>query len=216
MRHPNFSKLLLTAAVLVPLAACEMYEPTNINDTRIQVAEKTVNHDLAAQDFGADSLSAIAQDYTERGGSPLELVVTYDPKSYRNTAMAAGDRASKFSRALRAQGVEQVNSRIIPVKDQGDESRVMLSYNAVTALAPSGCRDMPGMNGADSLGPDAEYRLGCGVDSLIAKQVARPGDLLGRGVSDPNTDGRGAANVIEAYRTGVRNEKLDGEKASDD
>ena len=206
-------RFLLAMTAMISLSACEMYAPPNLNTTKIQVAEEGVSQTIPISQVSDDALSALAQDYNDRGVSPMSVIVTYDPRSNRNTAMMAGNHASGIAKTLRKYGVDAISSSILPVKDQGDEAQVMISYNAVAALAPEGCNDMPGMKG-NVLEPDANYKLGCGVDTLIAKQVARPSDLLGRGVSDPTTDGRAAANVIEAYRTGVQNKPLKGESAS--
>ena len=53
-----------------------------------------------------------------------------------------------------------------------------------------------------------------GIETMIAKQVARPKDLLGQENTDTYTEGRSAANIVEGYRYGAKNEKLDGESAS--
>lgn len=206
-------RCLLAMTAMMTLGACEMYAPPNLNQTKIQVAEEGVSQTIPVSQVSDDALSALAQDYNDRGGSPMSVVVTYDPRSNRNTAMMAGNHASGIAKTLRKYGVDAISSSILPVKDQGDEAQVMISYNAVAALAPDGCGDMPGMKG-NQLEPDPNYKLGCGVDSMIAKQVARPSDLLGRGVSDPTTDGRSAANVIDAYRMGTQNKPLSGESAS--
>lgn len=49
------------------------------------------------------------------------------------------------------------------------------------------------------LGP---YKFGCGIDMMLARQVARPADLQGRGgeVMGVN-DGRRITNVVETYST---------------
>jgi pilus assembly protein CpaD len=213
MKQNRKVQYLVLMASVMTLGACEMYAPGNLNETKIQVAEEGISQTMPVSQINNESLSAIAQDFNDRGGSPMSVVVTYDPKSYRNTAMMAGDHASGIARTLRKYGVDNISSSILPVKDQGDEAQVMISYHAVAALAPEGCGDMPGMKG-NLLEPDASYKLGCGVDSMIAKQVARPSDLLGRGVSDPTTDGRAAANVIDVYRSGALNKPLKGESAS--
>ena len=206
-----FKAALLLGTIL--LGACEMHAPSNLNETKIQVSEENVSHTMAVSETSDEALSSIVQGYTDRGGMPMNLTVTYDPESYRNTAMLAGNNASKFAKSLRKMGVENISSAILPIKDQGDESRVMISYRAVAAFAPEGCGDMPGMRG-NLVEPDPSYRLGCGVDTMIAKQVARPSDLLGRESDDPNTDGRSASNIIEVYRSGAQNKPLQGESAS--
>jgi pilus biogenesis lipoprotein CpaD len=141
------------------------------------------------------------------------MTVTYDPRSYRNTAMMASQEAARLSDRLRSMGVDQINANILPVNEQGDEARLLVSYNAYTAHAPKGCTSMPGMS--DRVIEDNEnYKLGCGIETMIAKQVARPKDLLGQENTDTYTEGRSTSNIIEDYRYGAKNEPLDGESAS--
>jgi len=74
------------------------------------------------------------------------------------------------------------------------------------------------MQGLDSLKDDnrQDYKIGCTVNTMIAKQVSRPGDLMGTVNSDLSTDGREAANIVAVKRTGAQNEPLQGEQASGD
>jgi type IV pilus biogenesis protein CpaD/CtpE len=60
---------------------------------------------------------------------------------------------------------------------------------------------------------DENYRFGCTLDTVVARQV-RPKDLAGRGGDDVMNDGRRNANIVERYRTGEPNKALEGESAS--
>jgi pilus assembly protein CpaD len=191
-----------------------MYHPTSLSQSRIQVTEEGVYEDVAVSDMTDARLVALAQEYNRHGSAPLDVVVTYDPKSYRNTAMAAGDNAVRVSKILRGAGVSDIKSSIIPVNAQGDEARIMISYHAVSAKAPDGCADMPGMDSGKSFEADPDYKLGCGVNSLIAKQVANPSDLLGKDDMGDTSDGRAASNIVEGYRKGAQNKPLKGESSS--
>jgi len=73
------------------------------------------------------------------------------------------------------------------------------------------------MTGIDNRDINVEeaYKLGCSTETLFARQIARPKDLKGQGTTDANTDGRRSANIVEGYRTGVQNESLGGERASE-
>ena len=51
--------------------------------------------------------------------------------------------------------------------------------------------------------------------SSIARQIARPSDLLGRAPNSVYKDGRGISNQIEGVRSGAMNEPLGGESASE-
>lgn len=205
---------LMSLAAVSMLSACEMYAPSTLNDTRIQVAEDAVSEKFSEAELTDSVVAGLARDYVRKGITELSIVVAYDPRSSKNTAMHAGDIASRLAGRFRDEGAGQVKASILPVVDAGAEAVITLSYTATEAYAPDGCGAMPGMYG-NILEPDPAYRLGCGVDTMIAKQVAHPSDLLGRGSSDGTTDGRSASNIIEVYRSGAKNAKLDGENASE-
>ena len=56
-------------------------------------------------------------------------------------------------------------------------------FAALTAQAPTGCGMIPGYTGLPEASTKTEgepdYRYGCTVETLIARQVTRPSDLLG-------------------------------------
>lgn len=211
---------LILGSVAV-LSACssrdKLYEPSNLlSDTRLQVQENKFSETVPLSKVDDAYIHGLSYHYVRHGGSPMRLDLTYDPKSYRNTAMMAGSKVADLSDALRKRGVHDIETSIIPVTGQGDDSVMIVSYLAHHASAPKDCDGMmPGLN-QDEVRDNIDYKMGCSVNSLIARQVSRPSDLLGRGNIDTVTDGRASANIIEAYRTGARNEPLDGEQASED
>lgn len=216
----NFGYFSLLCGVAIALSACgkdKLQEPSVLlKDTRLQINETSFSDNVALSEADESYINGLSRHYVRHGGSPMEIVVTYDPKSYRNTAMAAGVKAGDISEALRTRGVYNLESSILPIMGQGDEGRLVVSYMSHSAGAPKDCdRMMPGLN-HDEFRDDEDYKLGCSVNSLIARQVSRPSDLLGRGNLDTVTDGRASANIIEVYRTGERNEPLEGETASED
>lgn len=222
IKGDNLMKFILNATVAflsMSLVGCgdrDLYEPTTLHDTQIQVQEEMLTYDVALYEVDDAFIGGLARHYTKHGGGAMDLIVTYDPKSYRNTAMVATNKISDIVSSLRDFGVVNVNVGIMPIKVQGDESRLLITYNSFTAHAPEGCDEMmPGMNGRP-VGRGAEYKLGCSIDTLIARQIAKPQHLLGRGATGEPTDGRSAANIVELYRTGAENQELGGESVTDE
>lgn len=213
----NKALILSAGAVLsvLLLPGCEqiVHEPTYLSQSKLQVEEKAFFEDVYVSKMDAGYIAALSQHYSQKGDGGVELSVTYDPKSKNSTAMHASNEIARISEEFRKNGVT-VNSTIIPVKGQGDVSRALVSYDTYTIQRPDDCTDMPGY--ADrNVDADEDYKLGCTRDSLIAKQIARPKDLMGRADTNETSDGRRAANIVDAYRTGEQNKALDGENASE-
>lgn len=69
----------------------------------------------------------------------------------------------------------------------------------VHAAAPAGCRNMPGFDDGLTSEKIGDYRFGCSVDAMVAKQIYRPADLQGNAGHDLG-DGRRATSGVEYYR----------------
>ena len=197
------------------LSGCEtlVHEPTFVSQSKLQVEEEAFFDDVHVSKMDAEYVAALSQHYSSKGDGGVDLSVTYDPTSKKNTAMYASREVARISEEFRRNGVV-VTSTIIPVKGQGDVSRALVSYDTYTVQEPDDCTDMPGYSDRN-VDPDEDYKLGCTKDSLIAQQVARPKDLMGRADANDTSDGRRAANIVDVYRSGMPNEALDGENASE-
>lgn len=206
------------AVVILPLSGCggiDMYEKGHLSDSRIQIKETLFSDDVSLSDANDEYLNALAYHYNKYGDGAVDLVIAYDPYSSNNTAMMATNKVADITESLREYGLSDIGARVMPVKDLGDEARLQVSYNSYNAEKPKGCDEvLPGIDGTP-VEFNPHYKLGCSTQTLMAKQVAKPKHLLGRGVVDQTTDGRVATNVVELYRTGAKNEPLDGETASD-
>lgn len=218
----TFSKksgLTLGLSVLaLTLSGCggiSLHEPDTISDNKIKLQEGVYHKEMKVEEVSEDYLAQIARHYAKYGASNMDVIVTYDPKSYRNTAMKASEQASVFATYLRDNGVGEMNPRILPVNKQGDESSFIVSYEYMTAHKPDDCKIMPGLENSD-VSQNRDYELGCSTKMYIAKQVARPKDLMGRENPNTTSEGRSAANIVEGYRYGGPNEPLDGLRASDE
>ena len=199
---------------LTMLAGCNLYTQSYATQNRVQVSEENVTHDVLLFDADDAFIGTLARHFTKHGGGAMDLMVTYDPKSRSNTAMHATNKAADIVAALRDYGVVDIDAGVLPVKAQGSNSRLLISYNSFNAHAPKGCENtMPGMNGY--IESDKDYKLGCSIETMLARQVAKPSHLLGRGAVGGNTDGRSATNIVDGYRSGAQNVSLEGESASD-
>lgn len=212
MRKLKLTLPLCLAAI--SLSSCEMYSESVVSDRRLQVREEKLTEQVATASLDSDSIASIIYKYTKSGNGPVDVTVTYDPESKINTAMRAGDEAARISRIMRKEGASEVVTGILPVRTQGTSSQTIISYSAYQAVAPQNCGLMPGVK-EPSVDHDPNYRLGCTVETVFARQISNPSDLLGRARPSSTSDGRVNANVVEAYRTGAQNKPLAGQEASE-
>ncbi len=220
------SSVLLSGAFVAVLATggCSrqglgMYEPSEVNARRLELHEGKFGQVLPVSAVDSVYLSELAESYQRYGNSDLLVTLLYDPDARRNGPLTAGREAARLAGLLDAQGVERVEAATLPVAGQGETLRILFSYDTVEAAAPTGCGKLPGMDNArpDYRGPyeDQPYRLGCGVETMISRQIERPADLAGRGGLKGPSDGRRQSLITENYRTGKPNEPLeDTESAS--
>lgn len=184
-----------------------------MNDNRVQVKQEQYVEKKSLPSVDADYVRALGKHYNRYGDGPVDLTVAYDPKSRQNTAMYASNAMAQLVRDFRKNGIADVEARITPVNGLGDEAQVLVSFESYSAHAPKDCGKMAGYDDT-TLDVDPEYRYGCTIETVFAKQIARPKDLKGQEQTDELTDGRRSSNVIEIHRTGVPNEPLGGESSS--
>lgn len=216
-------KILLCMTALAQLGACSLNEPTWVNPSRVEVHEEgfTDTFDTASLDTG--TLRAIGVNYYRYGNGPMDVTVSYNFNSSRNTKSQATTEVKRIETELRRNGVRNLRISTAPDESTGDHSKTLVSFPALTAKAPQDCTLMPGYADAqtsapdDAEGPHKGYAIGCTVETLMAKQIARPGDLLGRAGFETNADGRRQEAVIwqRGYYGNKSFEPLEGESASD-
>ncbi len=208
--------LFVALVALIGLSACGMYHETYISPHKMQVQEKNFFQQASLSEISDARLADVAQDYDKHGKGPFELTVTYDPQSKTNTAMRASGNVSRIGSELRQNGVPEVNASIMPVYQSGGVSNVLMSYDFYEALPPKDCTTLDGIE-TTSVEADPGYKLGCSLNTVMAKQIVRPKDLAGSDNTDKDTDGRRSANIVEIHRSGVQNKPLeDSESASGD
>jgi type IV pilus biogenesis protein CpaD/CtpE len=220
-KQANRTMMLAGAGVaaLLILGACDTivnHNPTALvapNSIETYRTEMALEAETATLDAG--KLEQVSRHYWAHGDTPLMMTVTYDPHSKTNTAMKATKEAARLKGILSKQGTQSVHTDIMPVRDSGDVSKTLMTYDAVNARAPAECGDVKvdrNFTNWDKVGED--YQLGCSSESYFAKQIARPKDLHGNDVMDI-TDGRLQANTVELTKGGQANPALKGESASE-
>lgn len=214
--------LVSCLALTSTLGACSFMDtPTWVNQNRVEVHDDQFTDTVATDEIDDGTLHAISVYHYRYGNGPLTAAVSYDPKSSRNTKGKAEAAAKRIRDGLNAKGVKDVRITTTAAPGSGAVSTTVISFPAIVAQAPTGCTMMPGYDSpasspskADIDNPD--YRYGCTIETLMARQVSRPSDLLGKPGFDSNADGRRQADVLESrgYYSETMNQDLNGEKAS--
>lgn len=212
----GYKTAILGLAAMLLLSGCglAMRSPTHVTTDKAEVYRDQFVLDTSTISLQGRQIMEISRNYANTGDSPLSVTVTYDPHSLSNTAMKATQESQRLAGLFHKNGVRQIDVRgVVPVRDGGDQPRVLITYDTLNARPPSSCGEPMSMEFAD-LDLSEDYKLGCSIETYVSRQIARPKDLLGQDDME-NSDGRARVNGVEPYMTGAPNEELTGEKASE-
>lgn len=206
--------VLLMGSILM-LSACDMTSESRISVSPITVQEHRVDRMVPVGAVSIDMARGLADHYAQYGQGPVSVLVLYLAGTPEQSAQ---QEANRIASILKEAGIGFVNTETLPVNDATKSSQARISYTALSAQAPKDCPVHPADSRAemqksqDGLFPD--YRFGCGVDTYIAGQVARPSDLLGKDNIDDAAGERGSAQLRD-YREGKAFKDLKGTNASE-
>lgn len=204
--------LTLFAIASCFLAACTQSTPSQMNVSQVQLSNETSVEQIPISEVNETNMTTLANQYRKHGDGPIDLTMTYDPKSKKFTAMNAVRALRQVEDTLRRHGVRNITAQTLAVPD--GKASLMVTYDIVHALAPADCTPMPGLEHNETGRFLGEYKFGCGVESQFAKQIARPADLKGRsemGVRDARRD----TVILENYSSGATQQPLDGIERDD-
>lgn len=213
-------RIFVLLMAMTALAGCAEEPKTWINQDRVEVQQDHFTDTFETARLDDAMLRAIGVQYYRYGNGPMDVVVSYDPRSKMNTAAKAQASLLRMRAALKAAGVNDLRMTKAAVSGSGDVSTTVVNFEAITARAPEKCGLMPGFEGPNVLEPngndDPAYRFGCSIETMVARQVSRPADLLGRPGFETGSDGRRQDKVLSTrgYYGDKAAEKLDGESAS--
>lgn len=187
--------------------------PSNISQDRVELHSGLWTQTLPAGDLNDTSITTISGEYLRYGASPLVLDLAY-PKGGKTESSFAYQQVTSLANRFRDQGLENVSIRLSPVDpDSPAAGAVTIAYAVQTAHAPLSCGTMAGLDGRAPK-EDPNYKFGCSIETMLARQIARPADLSGRTGLPGEGDAERQANVTTPYRIGEPNEPLGGESAS--
>jgi len=206
MKNKNLLLSLVICAALI--TACDRQStPSMMNTSLPRVEAQTTMDQILVENVSEGYLKKIANNYDRYATDTLMMTISYDPLSKDYDAMKAFQDLARFKQILSKMGINSVRAEA--VKSEGVKPTLMIAYDSVSAKTPEGCRNMPGFDDGLTTPEIGDYRFGCSIDSMIAKQIYRPSDLQGK-VGNDAIDGRRAANTVEYYRR-VSEEEAEGE-----
>ena len=208
----KYAHLALGICAAGLLSACTQSTPSMMNTAKVELARETSVEQIPISEVNEANIGKLAHQYRKYGSGPLDLTMTFDPKSKDFTAMNARRALDVVEQDLRKNGVSNITAQTLAVPD--GKASLMVSYDIVQAMAPSNCEPMPGLYNNETGRFIGDYKFGCGVETVFAKQIARPSDLEGRsemGVRDARRD----SVILENYSSGVTQQPLDGIERDD-
>lgn len=200
--------LALAAISALSLGGCTMDMPSRMTPNRIQIVTENHSQTYMVSDLTAVQFDEMADHYSRYGSGQAEIIVGYDPRSKKNTAMTATDNLHRVSDELSKRGVKNIKGSIQALEGSGDQAAMIIGYTSVTAQPPEDCRMMQGYE-VSQAAIDPDYEMGCSVETFVSRQVAHPADLAGR-APDTDADGRRTGIMVEPYRSGKLPKSISG------
>jgi len=173
-----------------------MFEETTVTERKIEIFEERFVDKKTMAQVTPDYIGGLAQDYNYHGGSPIYMVVAYDPEA-RNAKLSAYNKSNILRGQMAKIGLTNTVVKTMPVAHA--KGNVVIGYDRVEARGPQNCGKMPGMDA--EAGSYQDYGLGCTVKDMMAQQIAYPNDLKGQSGMDEFDAGRAAAPVNRDTRS---------------
>lgn len=195
------------------VAACDLSTRTQVSADQIRLMDKVQTISAPARQVDMRLVQSVADEYHKGSTGGIDVVLGYVSRSAADES-AARQSGDAYLNALRKAGItDPVRVSYVPVDQERLTNDAVISYRRTVAEAPANCTDIPGLNGSVKLAVASKYPMGCATKTMMGKMVSRPQDLKGvAGTGDDEARRQGA--VVEKYKAGVKNEKLEGINAS--
>jgi type IV pilus biogenesis protein CpaD/CtpE len=194
------------------LSACEVTTPSQVQTGKIRIKDQMIAEMLDAHQVNPGRVKAIANNFVQNGKGGMVLTVSWLAGEHTREVFAE-KQGKSFKKAFEQEGAANISVVTVPVTDKKYADKVVVTYKALTAMAPKDCNSMPGNLGGEAIDAIDEYRFGCDTRIAISKMIADPSDLMGKNGTQ-NSDSRRSATIIEKYQAGTPYEKTIGTNAS--
>lgn len=198
------------AALTFLLGACDNTTPSQLKTGDIRLQREMKTSVLYSAEAG--KIDMIADDFRQNGEGSIRAVMGYLAGNPLQEAEVKR-QGNAYKKAFANAGVENLQVEYVGVSEKARTGYAVFSYPAMVAHAPADCAPITGYDGADSRSVADGYAFGCESKTIISKMISRPADLLGR-AGMPDGDSRREGTIVEKYKSGTPNAKMQGVNAS--
>ncbi len=210
---------IITLSAFV-VTSCQLYNPvteTQLYPVQMQLKQtQNTNIIKTSAKPNKEELKQIASHWKKTSDDKMMLNFIYN-KNMRGASAKAIKFASIYKRILQDFGVNNIDIKMLAKNNYKESNpQLKITYNAWKTAAPVGCEGMymPGAYGGEVPEYSLKYKMGCNTETVIGKMVVRPKDLAGtEGL--PKGDSRREGTIVENYKSGTVNERMEGISVND-
>lgn len=210
LRKISIFTVVVFAAIWV--SACNLSDSGTLEVGKMRVREQYVTKSYDLYRFDSSAAGMIVNDVMKNNNTDVVLNVSYLKGDESNQSLMKQE-AKTIQTKLIAMGLNSVKLEMVPVEDSKNVGKLIIYYKSKVALAPKGCSEMLGRNGAVGMDDLENYSIGCSHKTVFSRMIADPNDLLGE-EKYAGVDSRRAGTTVEQYKAGVPNEQIQGMNAS--
>lgn len=199
--------IILSSVVCIGIlpAACSpdrpwMMEQSKITPNRIGLVEERYIVKKPMPELSSNDIADAARIYGRGGAGPMYVVIAHSAQGKSDHAMS--EKMHAILAQLQSNGVASNDIIASTVPLDTAMPVALIAFDTLHAQGPADCTDMPGLYKLPAEESAWNYKLGCGVKTVMARQIADPRDLEGKAGLGGHNDGERAANIVTGYRTG--------------
>ncbi len=196
-------RTLLIAATALTLSACmnepHMMESSALSPDKLRLIEGRHVVKKPISMMNETDIAQAAALHNRAGAGPVYVVIAYDDRG-KGVDRRVAETQRGIVTSLQQDGVPARDIVTSSIPLETSEPVALIAFDTLQAAAPAGCTATPSLDGPPLRPEDFDYKVGCGVQDLFARQIANPKDLEGKAGLGGHNDGSRAANIVDAYR----------------
>lgn len=208
----KMSILTVIAFATIWLSACNLSNKSKLDIGKMRVREQYVTKAFDLYRFNDNAAAMIVNEVLKNNNTEVVMNVSYlkGDKANKNLMLREG---RNIRRLLKSKGLASVRLEEVPVETNENTGKLVVYYKSKIALAPKGCTELLGHQGAGSVDEMDDYAVGCNSKMVFSKMIADPSDLLGE-ERYGQVESRRAGATVEQFKAGVANDPIQGMSAS--